>query len=383
MGLLNAQFPQGWALLIGVAFVLSGCRSLQVPIGALVAPAEPSLALLKPPLTVTWRREAEAAPGLAFETGRILFVTNRRGDIHALELPEGRRRGVLDIGRDLMGQPVVHQTLLLVPVPLERGAVIGYDLYQRRIVWRHLGEGVEAGLWQAGMLVYVADRRGQVYALEGVTGQVHWQQSAETIGLEGVRSRPVIAQGVLIVADKRGRIVGLDTARGSLRWQQAGAGPVYADLLPVGDRVLVSTTRGRLLAIAAQTGALLWMQTWPDTSVHLTTPAVVGNQAYVAGGDGSVCAIDLKTGRRLWFWQGPAAIVAAPVAVPELELLYVGDLDGTLYALDLHNGAVRWKLEDLGDVLHLTRTASGLVALCRPRHIYLLQSTHETLAASP
>ncbi len=382
MGFLSAYLPKNWILLLG-AIALSGCRSLQVPVGALLAPAMPSLAGLEPPLAVQWRRDVEAAPGLALEVGRMLFVTNRKGDIHAFELPEGRKRGVLDVGRDLMGQPVLQEALLLLPVALDGSAVIGYDLYRRQTAWRRAGEGVEAGLWQAGALVYVADRRGQIYALEGVTGQVRWQQFPEITGLEGVRARPVVVQDILIVADKRGRIVGLDAETGSLRWHQEGFGPVYADLLSAGDQVLIATTRGRLVAIAAQTGALLWMQTWPDTSVHLTTPTIADNRIYVAGGDGSICAIDLKTGMRLWSWQGPAAVVAAPVAVPERGLLYAGDLNGTLYALDLHSGAVRWQLEGLGDVLHLVRTAYGLVALCRPRHVYLLQTTHETLAVSP
>lgn len=362
---------------IGLAMLLTegGCRSLQVPERMLVSPVTARWTVA-PPLGVRWQRGVEAAPARAFVAGRLLLVTNRKGDVHAFELPTGRRRGVLDAGRDLLGAPVLHGTVLVVPVALGGASVVAYDLYRRRIVWRHVGNGVEASLTLEGNVVYVAERWGRVYALDVRDGQARWVQEPEVTGLEGVRARPIRVGDLLVVADKRGRVVALETETGRLRWQQQ-CWPVYADPLPVDDRVLLPTTRGRLVALQAASGTVAWTLALPDTSIQLTTPVVVEQTVYVAGSDGVVRALTRATGTLRWSWTGGTAMVAAPVADTTAGVLYVGDLHGRLVALELATGVLRWETRLKGGVLDLERSAFGLVVLTRPRQVYLLQTTHE------
>jgi len=367
--------------LLGLCVLAGGCRSLQVPVGDLVPPEE-AMWTTPPPLVVRWRRDVEAAPARALAAGRILLVTNRKGDVHAFALPEGRRRGVLDVGRDLTGTPTHRESLLLVPVALGNASVVAYDLYRRRTVWRSSGDGVEAGLTLEGDVVYVAERWGRVYALDVEDGRERWTQEPETTGLDGVRARPVRAGELLVVADKRGRVVALEARTGRLRWRRQ-LPPVYADLAVAAGRVLVPTTRGRLVALEAASGATAWTLALPDTSVHLTTPVVAGSTVYVAGGDGVVRALTLRTGTVRWTWTGGTAIVTAPVADPAAGVLYVGDLRGRLVALELTSGHLRWETRLEGGVLDLADSPFGLVALTRPRHVYLLQSDHEAVALRP
>ncbi|WP_397547496.1 PQQ-binding-like beta-propeller repeat protein [Rhodothermus marinus] len=367
--------------LLGLCVLVGGCRSLQVPVGALVPPEE-AMWRASPPLVVRWRRDVEAAPARALVAGRILLVTNRKGDVHAFALPEGRRHGVLDAGRDLTGTPAYRKSLLLVPVALGDASVMAYDLYRRRTVWRRMGDGVEAGLTLDNEVVYVAERWGRVYALDVEDGRERWAQEPEATGLDGVRARPVRIGELLVVADKRGRVVALEARTGRLRWQRQ-LRPVYADLAVADGLALVPTTRGRLMALEAASGATAWTLALPDTSVHLTTPVMVGSTVYVAGGDGVVRALMLRTGTVRWTWTGGAAIVAAPVADPTAGVLYVGDLRGRLVALELSTGRLIWETRLEGGVLDLADSPFGLVALTRPRHVYLLQSDHEAVALRP
>ncbi|WP_439653197.1 outer membrane protein assembly factor BamB family protein [Rhodothermus marinus] len=147
--------------------------------------------------------------------------------------------------------------------------------------------------------------------------------------------------------------------------------------------MLVPTTRGRLVALEAASGATAWMLALPDTSVHLTTPAMAGSTVYVAGGDGVVRALMLRTGMVRWTWTGGAAIVATSVVDTTAGVLYVGDLRGRLVALELTNGRLRWETRLEDGVLELIGSPFGLIALTRPRHVYLLQSDHETVASRP
>ncbi len=358
-----------------VLFAEGGCRSLQVPEEMLVSPVTARWTMA-PPLEVRWQRGVEAVPARAFVAGRLLLVTNRKGDVHAFELPTGRRRGVLDAGRDLLGAPVLHRAVLVIPVALDGASVVAYHLYRRRIVWRHVGNGVEASLTLEGNVVYVAERWGRVYALDVRDGQARWVQEPEVTGLEGVRAQPVRVGDLLVVADKRGRVVALEAETGRLRWQQQGW-PVYADPLPVDDWILLPTTRGRLVALQATSGTVAWTLALPDTSIQLTTPVVVEQTVYVAGSDGVVRARSLGSGAPRWSFSGGAAIRTTPIADAIAGVLYVGDLQGRLVALELTTGVLRWETRLKGGVLDLERSAFGLVVLTRPRQVYLLQTHHE------
>nr|WP_243664436.1 PQQ-binding-like beta-propeller repeat protein [Rhodothermus marinus] len=137
------------------------------------------------------------------------------------------------------------------------------------------------------------------------------------------------------------------------------------------------------MALEAASGATAWMLALPDTSVHLTTPAMAGSTVYVAGGDGVVRALMLRTGMVRWTWTGGAAIVATSVVDTTAGVLYVGDLRGRLVALELTNGRLRWETRLEDGVLELIGSPFGLIALTRPRHVYLLQSDHETVASRP
>ncbi|MDQ7040621.1 MAG: PQQ-like beta-propeller repeat protein [Rhodothermus sp.] len=364
-----------WPIGLAVLLAEGGCRSLQVSEGMLALPAAARWTIA-PPLGIRWQRGVEAAPARAFVAGRLLLVTNRKGDVYAFELPTGRRRGVLDAGRDLLGAPVLYGAVLVVPVALDGASVVAYDLYRRRIVWRHVGNGVEASLTLEGDVVYVAERWGRVYALNVRNGRARWVQEPEVTGLEGVRVRPVRVGNLLVIADKRGRVVALETETGRLRWQQQ-YWPVYADPLPVDDRVLLPTTRGRLVALQATSGTVDWTLALPDTSIQLTTPVVVRQTVYVAGSDGAVRARSLGSGTPRWSFSGGVAIKAAPTADTTARVLYVGDLHGRLVALELTTGVLRWETRLKGGVLDLKRSAFGLVVLTRPRQVYLLQTNHE------
>ncbi len=367
--------------LLGLCVLLGGCRSLQVPVGALVQPQAVSWAV-PPPLVVHWRRDVEAAPSRALVAGRILLVTNRKGDVHAFELPEGRRLGVLDVGRDLIGTPALQAPLLLMPVAVGDAAVVAYDLYRRRAVWHRKGDGVEGGLALDSDVVYVAARWGSVCALDVRDGRERWVQEPEANGLEGVRARPLRVGELLVVADKRGRVVALEAASGRLRWQRQ-LWPVYADPAVADGLLLVPTTRGHLVALEAASGATAWRLTLADTSVHLTRPVIAGPTVYVAGSDGTVRALARSTGAVRWTWTGGAAIVAIPVADTTAGVLYVGDLHGRLVALSLNAGHLLWETRLEGGVLDLAASPFGLIVLTRPRHVYLLQSDRETVALRP
>ncbi|WP_245771903.1 outer membrane protein assembly factor BamB family protein [Rhodothermus profundi] len=346
-----------------------------MPPGALMLPAEDRWVAV-PPLMVHWRRDIEAAPAQALVAGRILLVTNRKGEVRAFELPEGRRRGMLDLGRDVSGKPARRGALLLVPVALDDASIVAYDLYRRRVVWRRMGEGVEAGLVLTDSVVYVAERWGRVYALHLQNGREHWLQEPSTTRLEGVRARPVAVGDWLVVADKRGRVVALEMQTGRPRWRRQ-LWPVYADLITDGHHVFISTTRGRLVALQAASGAVVWTYALPDTTVRFTAPVVAGQMVYVAGGDGMVRALERTTGTLRWSWSGRAAIAATPVADTAAGVLYVGDLRNRLVALELTTGQLRWETNLQGGILALETSAFGLVVLARPRHVYLLRANHD------
>ncbi|MFA5494146.1 MAG: PQQ-binding-like beta-propeller repeat protein, partial [Porticoccaceae bacterium] len=66
-----------------------------------------------------------------------------------------------------------------------------------------------------GGVLYAADGKGRVYALDAETGKVKWQQKLDKSLSGGVGA----GGGLVLVADLRGTLFALDAATGDVRWR--------------------------------------------------------------------------------------------------------------------------------------------------------------------
>jgi outer membrane protein assembly factor BamB len=87
----------------------------------------------------------------------------------------------------------------------------------------------------AGDDVIVADLAGQVFALDGESGERRWDHA---LNVPVVRSSPVVSGDVVLIASADGGLFALDRTGGDLIWSADAADGVLRSLAVLGDRVV-------------------------------------------------------------------------------------------------------------------------------------------------
>ena len=362
------------ALTVWVACGWMGCATLQLerPVRIQQSGIQQSDRNLQVPLEQVWRYNGESGFGeaVAFAEGGYLFLGNRIGEVHVVDLETGRQKGKVDLGNAIAGRPaLVDDRLLIVPLEKGRYGLVAYDLLTGEPRWRLKGSGVAAGLLLVqDSLLAVADLDGTVRALDPRTGAEQWTSTPDS--LARIYAAPVeTEQGHIVVADDEGRITALHPKSGEVAWVQRLETPVLATPVAARDFLYVSNTRGEVVALDAETGVRRWEYAFEGATVRVTSPVVSGDALYVGASDGTVRKLDLDTGATLWTAQFDSNVSAPPHVVG--DLVFIGTLGEEVAALDSETGSLRWKTELKGRVkTALVSAGDRLVVLAEPKDVY-------------
>jgi eukaryotic-like serine/threonine-protein kinase len=190
-------------------------------------------------------------------------------------------------------------------------------------------------------LVFVANLRGEMYALKSTTGTSAGRYDFK----EAILGTPVLDDDTLFVpiASNDESVIAYDLIDGSTVWE-ASIGNVESALLLIGERLYAATVTGRLFCLDKKTGAIIWMYTVPadrmPVAIH-SSPASNGEIVVFGCDDGKLYAVNAKNGQMMWSVQTDASIVSSPVIYNEKAL--VGSAEGSFYAVDVKTGKTIWK----------------------------------------
>jgi len=212
--------------------------------------------------------------------------------------------------------------------------------------------------------VFVTTLEG-LYALSAETGQVLWS-NADAKGI----SSPVAFDRTVIVGSSNGSLYRLDATTGAERWSVplVGSSSIHNGIKSspkvAFDKVYVGTFNdtgggtGEVVALWASNGTVAWRRS--TGSVHLSSPAVVGEALYI-GVMGrcrtTLCieydppfgllALDAADGAERWLFRTGGPVAASP-AVDGLNVV-VASKDGRAYAINRVLGTEVWRAE-VGEV---------------------------------
>jgi outer membrane protein assembly factor BamB len=212
----------------------------------------------------------------AVDGGRA-YVAGHGGDVHALDLANGRDAWEEDTDLQLSGGPAV-------------------------------GEGI----------VVVGGSGGELAAFDSGTGAKRWQV---TTGGE-VLTAPTIASGIVVVRTVDGRLRGLRVSDGGEAWTYEQPVPrltLRGNGAPVvdGDMVFAGLDNGKVVALSLTTGELLWSTTVAPSHgrteierlVDIDSPVrIVGDDVFVVGYQGRIAMLARAT--------GPAVVGTRPLEQP-------------------------------------------------------------------
>ncbi|MDJ0974793.1 MAG: PQQ-binding-like beta-propeller repeat protein [Planctomycetota bacterium] len=221
-----------------------------------------------------------------------------------------------------------------------------------------IGAAVTAEPIAVGDDVLVVDRSGRV-ALHGTRrGEVIWARHYKNV--EGVRARPVHADGDVVLAYVDGRILFLSQRDGSIR-SEAKTDRVLGNLAKVGSRVALVTQPGDLMVLK-----LGQIERKVELGIVPTAGVLAAHGAFWVGtGNGAVVRVDANTltARRIPLRKARGAVVG--LASDQRGIL-VACGDGRLYALG-QSGSPRWQKEGLGDLVGTPAEAADVAAVADRR----------------
>lgn len=198
--------------------------------------------------------------------------------------------------------------------------------------------------------VFAADPKGEVTAYQGK--QRLWQTQ---VSKAGISAGAVAGEGIVVVANKKGQLFALDQATGSKKWHSQLTGAVLAPSLIQAGRVITLANDGTVFAHDIATGQQVWTYNLPkiDFSMRGTAApvAVDPRTVLVAWANSYVYVIDTVTGiphlqRRVSINDGRSDIQrlndidGEPVVAG--RYLISTSYQGQLTALDLASQQVIW-----------------------------------------
>ncbi len=270
--------------------------------------------------------------------------------------------GVQTLWSRSAGEGTDGQRLELVPyvyagkvyVADSRGNVEAIDAVSGDRIWEHeTGLPLSGGPGAGDHLVLVGSRDGELIALDATSGTERWRTRLSS----EILSVPKAAAGRVVVHTMDGNLFGLDAADGRQVWLFSRSVPVLTlrgSSSPVisGDKVICGFASGKLNAFDLQTGELQWessisipsgrteLERMVDIDGEL---AVVDGVIYVATFQGDLAAVSLETGVVLWRREMSSHAGAAADGYQ----VYVSDAEDQVWAIDPRSGAALWKQKKL------------------------------------
>lgn len=220
---------------------------------------------------------------------------------------------------------------------------------------------------QADGVVYAADRRGAVKAVNVADGKEVWSVSLSGKAGWFSRTSALLSGGVTVfgahiyIGSEKAWVYALNTRDGTVAWQTRVAGEALSRPVVSDGLVLIHTSNGQLQALSESDGAIKWTVNLDVPPLSLrgeSAPASAYGAAIVGGDNGSVSAVLMQQGQLIWQQR-----ISRSVGVTEIDRLsdvdttpviangvvYALAYNGDLAALDLRSGQVIWKRE-LGSV---------------------------------
>ncbi|WP_240609954.1 outer membrane protein assembly factor BamB [Billgrantia endophytica] len=229
-------------------------------------------------------------------------------------------------------------------------------------------------------VLYAADERGRVMAIDADSGNRLWQKDLEV----GVSSGLTAVAGQIYLGTRNGDVLALSQDDGDVLWSSRVSSEVLAAPQPNRELLVVQSVDGVITALDRRTGQERWAHAATEPALTLRgtgTPSVIDPVTFAGFANGRLVTLDNRSGQPLWerriaVPQGRSEIdrlvdlSGQPVLTPDGRL-FVTSYNGRLVSLDATSGNTLWE-RDLsshqtpvlvGDLLFVVTEASHVMAL--------------------
>lgn len=217
-----------------------------------------------------------------------------------------------------------------------------------------IGDGVEQHYLKLYPLLLddrliVADREGQITALDIETGDALWRIQLNVLVSGGVGGN----KNNHLITTRDGDVILLD-AQGKEKWRSRASSEILVPPIIDDDVVIVRSVDGQMTALSLVTGEEIWMNKRDVPALTLrgnSRPIVKYGRIYNGLDNGRLIVSDSSDGRTLY-----EVSIAVPKGRSELErmvdidgdaafedgTLYMGSYQGRVVAIDVRRGQLLW-----------------------------------------
>jgi outer membrane protein assembly factor BamB len=178
------------------------------------------------------------------------FVAGCDGQLHAIDLAQGKGQGAVKIDSPTGSSPAVMGGIVFVGT--EGHTFFAIDPRRSKILWRYEnaehGAAFRSSAAVTAEAVIVGSRDKQVHAFDPKTGRQLW-----TFTTKGrVDSSPVVVGDRLYVGSADGRLYGLRVNTGKPFWQFEAGGEIVASPAVAAGRLIIGNDSGSLYCFGAK-----------------------------------------------------------------------------------------------------------------------------------
>ena len=239
------------------------------------------------------------------------------------------------------------------PAPLTgiEQKVVLEQVWERRLGSGHDGQFVRLMPAFVGERIYLADRKGRVFALQAESGKELWEVNTRARISAGVDA----GEGIVVVGTSDGEVLALGMDDGAERWRVRVPSEVLSVPRVEAGVVVVQTVDGTLTGLNVGNGERRWAfdRSMPPLTLRGgSTPATGGGVAVAGFANGRLALVTVEQGRPVW-----EVAVAEPRGRSELERMVDLDADpvivgnkvyavsyqGQVAAVDIPSGQIDWR----------------------------------------
>lgn len=224
-------------------------------------------------------------------------------------------------------------------------------LWDTRTGFGTQGKHLKLAVSLRGGLVYTANAKGYVTALNAANGDIVWQDHVRAPIVSG----PSVKYGLVAVNTGNGYLTVLDAHSGAMLWNhelpnEALAAPTFA-----AGSIFDKTINGVLVAFNAKTGHKLWQYNHGAPLLILrgsSSPQYGGGRIVAGFADGRLVTLNKNTGNI--YWERTIAVPKGTTQVEQMVdidadprisdgMIFVATYQGNIAALTLDQGNIVWR----------------------------------------
>jgi len=201
---------------------------------------------------------------------------------------------------------------------------------------------IGAGTAFSKKLVFAANTKGDIYALDVKTGKRKW-----TFHTNGkIYSTPAVAENYVIVGSNDQNLYCLSVKSGKLIWKVGAQKPILASPVIQNKIVYFGGSDDHFRALKLETGKSVWDFDQVAGFV-ITKPLIYQNAIYFGCWSNDFYALDIFTGKLIWKWSNESSnrmfSPAACYPVASHGRIFIVAPDRFMTSLDAKTGKVIWR----------------------------------------